>query len=67
MPRWDDEEVVYKLLTYDNAPCHSCVYSGGFGGRGCCEKYPPTWTIGVQDKPQEILDGVKPCEFYKKE
>lgn len=75
MPRWDNEELNWRVNTYDNAPCHSCVYRdrGDIGlvkggAKTSCKKYPePRYSIGTTGKPNGILQGTKPCKFYKKE
>ena len=75
MPRWDRENVAFKPVTYDNAPCHSCVYRdredfGPWkgGSNATCDKYPVgRYAMFVQGKPLAILEGKQKCEFYKED
>lgn len=72
MARWDDEELDWKINTYDDAPCHTCVYRERKyevgGASNSCEKYPvPRYSIGVKGKPHGILEGTEKCKYYEKE
>lgn len=75
MARWDNEELNWEIDTSPNAPCHTCIYRdrGDFGNvkggaKLCCEKYPvPRYSIGINGKPDGILEGTKPCKYYEKE
>lgn len=69
MARWDKEELNWSVDTYPNAPCHTCAYrdkNDNGGAKVSCDKYPvPRYSIGVNGKPEEILLGTAPCEYYK--
>ena len=73
MPKWDDEQLNWRIESYRHSSCYTCVYRdrGDIGAikgaaKNSCEKYPqPRYSIGTGGKPYGILEGAKQCPYYR--